>query len=445
MQSSLHGKLEKLEEKIRILEEENELLSERAEDTLLTGLVTKSVDHVANKNILIENVLEKISILKSIPFCTCCRVDGKSIKKISTYTVFSDDNSVGYPIVTPPHLIEELERSPRVMVGGLEQPNGLKFNFEDLAFTPATVAILPFQARSIPIGMFIFIDDDRTKDRLSPLIGLLQQIVDMTVQRLDKISLIEELQHINAELDHTVEIRTKELKKSNRKLKNEIAERKRSAEALRESDHKFKELFNNATDAIYLWQVNADDTIGRCLEANEVACKMLGYSREELLTFTPKDIDTRDAAREIPRVTRKLLEEKHVTFEMIHQAKDGREIPVEINAHIFELSGKQVILSVTRDISERKKSEAALKQQNLYLSALHETTLGLMRRLDLNDSLKAIINRAAALVQTQDGFIFLYDPQANELVLRVGVGVYNKRVGLLTLYSITFIPSSVSR
>ncbi|MHC4457799.1 MAG: PAS domain S-box protein, partial [Planctomycetota bacterium] len=251
------------------------------------------------------------------------------------------------------------------------------------------------------------------------------------VLELDKISLIKKLQRINAELDNKVEIRTEELERSNRKLKNEIAERKRSEESLRESDHKFRELFNNANDAIYLWEVKADDTIGRCLEVNKVACKMLGYSREELLTFTPKDIDTQDAARGIPRVTRKLLEEKHITFEMIHKARDGCEIPVEINAHIFDLSGRRVVLSVTRDISERKKADEALKQQNLYLSALHETTLGLMSRLDLRDSLKAIINRAAALAQTQDGFIFLYDSQANELVLRVGVGVYNKREGLV--------------
>ena len=251
------------------------------------------------------------------------------------------------------------------------------------------------------------------------------------VLELDKISLIKELQHINAEIDHKVESRTEELKISNRKLLNEIAERKRSEQALRESEHKFRELFHNANDAIYLWEVKEDDTIGRCLEVNDVACRMLGYSREELLTFTPKDIDTRDAARGIPRVTRKLLKEKHITFEMIHKAKDGREIPVEINSHIFDLSGRGVVLSVTRDISERKKAEWALNQQNLYLSALHETTLGLMSRLDLRDSLKTIIDRAAALVQTQNGFIFLYDPQANELVLRVGVGVYNKREGLV--------------
>jgi PAS domain S-box-containing protein len=248
---------------------------------------------------------------------------------------------------------------------------------------------------------------------------------------LDKISLIKELQHINAELDHKIESRTEELKSSNRKLINEIAERKRSEQALRESEHKFRELFHNANDAIYLWEVKADGTIGRCLEVNKVACKMLGYNREELLTFTPKDIDTQDPARGIPGVTGKLLEEKHITFEMIHKAKDGCEIPVEINAHIFDLNGRRVVLSVTRDISERKKADEALKQQNLYLSALHETTLGLMSRLDLRDSLKAIINRAAALAQTQDGFIFLYDPQANELVLRVGVGVYNKREGLV--------------
>jgi signal transduction histidine kinase/DNA-binding response OmpR family regulator/HPt (histidine-containing phosphotransfer) domain-containing protein/PAS domain-containing protein len=88
------------------------------------------------------------------------------------------------------------------------------------------------------------------------------------------------------------------------------------------------------------------------------------------------------------------------------------------------------IRSFVMDISERKRAEQKLKQQNEYLAALHETTLGLISRLDLNELLLAIVTRASQLIGTPHGFIFLFEPGDDEIEQKVGVGLFEKTIGL---------------
>ncbi len=88
------------------------------------------------------------------------------------------------------------------------------------------------------------------------------------------------------------------------------------------------------------------------------------------------------------------------------------------------------IRSFIMDISDRKRVEEKLKQQNEYLAALHETTLGLMSRLDLNELLQTIVTRAAKLVGTSHGFVFLHEPGENEIEQKVGIGVFEKTIGI---------------
>ena len=82
-----------------------------------------------------------------------------------------------------------------------------------------------------------------------------------------------------------------------------------------------------------------------------------------------------------------------------------------------------------QDIRERKRKRDALALQNAYLSALHDTTLGLIGRLEFNALIHAVLSRAGALTGTQDGFLYLYDSQTDELELMVGLGVYKDGVG----------------
>jgi signal transduction histidine kinase/CheY-like chemotaxis protein/HPt (histidine-containing phosphotransfer) domain-containing protein len=87
------------------------------------------------------------------------------------------------------------------------------------------------------------------------------------------------------------------------------------------------------------------------------------------------------------------------------------------------------IRSFVIDITDRKRAEAQLHRQNEYLSALHATTLALISRLDLLDSLDALVNRATQLLGAPHAYIFLAEPDEAEMVQIVGVGVFADTVG----------------
>jgi PAS domain S-box-containing protein len=94
------------------------------------------------------------------------------------------------------------------------------------------------------------------------------------------------------------------------------------------------------------------------------------------------------------------------------------------------VDGRMVRLQVAMDITDRKENELALKREKGYLDALHETALGLMSRLEAEELLEAIVEKAARLVGTPHGYVYLYDQDRGDLILKIGVGAYGEMVGL---------------
>jgi PAS domain S-box-containing protein len=141
-----------------------------------------------------------------------------------------------------------------------------------------------------------------------------------------------------------------------------ITQRKAAQEALFENEKKFREIFNNANDSIEISEVGPDGLPGRYIEINDVTCRMLQYSREELLGKSPFDFVTGTYDIPLEEIRKRILAKGHAIFETEYRRKDGTVIPVEINAHVTLLSGKNVVLSVIRDITERKEQELAIRK-----------------------------------------------------------------------------------
>jgi PAS domain S-box-containing protein len=130
---------------------------------------------------------------------------------------------------------------------------------------------------------------------------------------------------------------------------------------LKESQERYRFLFNGITDAVYVHEVSVEKP-GKFIAVNDSACSMLGYTRDEFMQMEVKDIDTPEQSEKIPFIHETLFRDGYALFETCHVAKDGRRIPVEINVRLFELKGKQRVLSVARDITKRKDAEEELRK-----------------------------------------------------------------------------------
>ena len=152
----------------------------------------------------------------------------------------------------------------------------------------------------------------------------------------------------------------------------DITDRKQAELDLKKSEEKFRTLFNSASDAIYI-----HDLEGAMLEVNVMACERLGYSREELLHMIPQDINSPENNEKYVQRLHTILEHGWATFETVHMDKKGRKIPVELNSKLIDYEGIQAILTISRDITDRKKAEQELliknRISNTFINSDHET------------------------------------------------------------------------
>ena len=114
-------------------------------------------------------------------------------------------------------------------------------------------------------------------------------------------------------------------------------------------------IFDLATDSIFVHDPNGD-----IVTFNDTACKKLGYSKEEMAKLKISDIDAPDFYSQIEPRVKLLLETGDAVFESVHACKDGTLRNVEVHARPVDFKGKRLVVSVVRDITERKKAEEAL-------------------------------------------------------------------------------------
>lgn len=132
----------------------------------------------------------------------------------------------------------------------------------------------------------------------------------------------------------------------------DITDRKRAEEMLQLTQFSIEQ----ASDAIF-W-IGSD---ARILRVNKAACQLLGYSEEELLSLSVHDIDPDYQADVWPAHWQELKQHHSLTFESRHKKKDGTIRPTEVNVNFLEFGGKEYNCAFTRDITDRKRAEEALR------------------------------------------------------------------------------------
>ncbi|MFH1496763.1 MAG: PAS domain S-box protein [Verrucomicrobiota bacterium] len=180
-----------------------------------------------------------------------------------------------------------------------------------------------------------------------------------------------------------------------------LRERLRHAETLRETEKRFRLLFHGVPDAVMLAEApGPGGNPGRFVEVNDVACQRLGYTRDEFSRLTPLDIDSPAAREQVPRHVARLLADGAATWEGEHVAKDGRVIPVEINARAFELENRSLWLAISRDISERRDARQQLARLNRALAVSNGINQTIVRERDR----RTLLARACQIAVDRGGF-----------------------------------------
>ncbi|MED1093134.1 PAS domain S-box protein [Bacillus paramycoides] len=149
----------------------------------------------------------------------------------------------------------------------------------------------------------------------------------------------------------------------------DISERKQAErelhqlhQQLSDSEMKYRALIEQATDAVYVVELNEDQSPTRFIEVNPVACERFGYSREELLSMVfPSNVPPDSPM--VQRIIEKIREgQTAFTLQDEFVFPKGKTLTIEFSVRVFNLNGKKVFLSISRDITERLKTEELLRK-----------------------------------------------------------------------------------
>jgi PAS domain S-box-containing protein len=182
----------------------------------------------------------------------------------------------------------------------------------------------------------------------------------------------------------------------------DITELRQAERELRASEARFRTFVDHATDAFFL--LSDQLTV---LDVNGQAAETLGYSREELISMHPRDIDVDQDEAAIERIRQRVAAGERLTFETRHRRKDGTVFPVEIRLGHFEQDGRR-FLALARDITERKRAE-----QRVF--AEHATTRILAQAPTVEEAIPRVLQALCEYLEWDLSALWLIDREAGVL------------------------------
>jgi PAS domain S-box-containing protein len=183
-------------------------------------------------------------------------------------------------------------------------------------------------------------------------------------------------------------------------LEEILVERKRAEVALRESEERYRELFENAKDAIYV-----HDLEGTYLKANRAAEELSGYTREEIVGHQYTEFIAEEHVNFVRKTfCAKLAQQGETSYEVDVIAKDGRRVPVEVSSRAIYENGQIVgVQGMARDITERKLAQDTLQMFSRQLIEAQEDERRRIAR-ELHDQIGQILTAVKMNLHTVQRF-----------------------------------------
>lgn len=177
----------------------------------------------------------------------------------------------------------------------------------------------------------------------------------------------------------------------------DITARKKAEESLLDSERRFRMLVEQAGDAFFI-----HDYEGKIFDVNRRACETLGYERQELLGMRISDVDIEVQKKKHRfRFWERLSPGEFVTFEGAQTRKDGGTFPVEVRLGRLDLGEQKLFLSLTRDITERKRADdslrAALREITELKNRLERENVHLRREIELKYRHETIVGESSLI------------------------------------------------
>jgi PAS domain S-box-containing protein len=185
--------------------------------------------------------------------------------------------------------------------------------------------------------------------------------------------------------------------------------------ALGEAKQRFENLVNLAADGIVLHERISETARGNFLQVNPTLCALLGYTAQEMRGLTPLDILAPEDRERVAEDNWVMDRNGLLRHEKTLVARDGRRIPVEISTRQYSHQGRAMVISVIRDISERKRAEEALRENEQLKQAV----------LDAMTAHVAVLDRDGRIVAVNEPwrqFAVVNSSEAGRLAPNTGIG-----------------------
>ena len=366
-------KIKQLEARLKVLDQENSILVERAEDFLLLGVISEAVNAESDISAMFNVVLEKMALLKGMDLTAICRQVDSAWCVDYCYDM-TTENSCSTGLLRSDDLdLDNFGRTKFLQGADCQAILGTEYSFL------AQLLILPFTIDLYGKG-FLLLGTEDTEKPLVDSCELFSRVLDILTMNVANRLLLENSLQTNIDLGQQLMAKSDDL---------------------RTSEERFRLLIEQTFEAIFL-----HDSTGRILQVNQRACETLGYSKEELLQMKVADIDAGFDQDGLDGFWQPFKQDSHRQIRSRHRRKSGVEFPVEVNVSRLKLGNEYFYLALVRDLSKQAEVEKLQEQLNLLLDHLPDMVFMLDRQgqlLYLNQAAKKALGNINA--EKADSFL----------------------------------------